>query len=160
MKRTFSDITGVTLTELIVVLAIIAIGAAIALPNMGPWMAARKFNSLTRTMASDFNLARSESIKNANQVNININNSTPGSEWYSMYYAQNGTTTYVVPRKDFPSEINIENMNITGNGSIGFNGRGLPFNNGSFDIVSNKAPSSSNRKTITIGIGGSVTITP
>jgi hypothetical protein len=91
-------------------------------------------------------------------VNIDINNLAPGSEWYSVYFAQAGTTTYVVPRKTLPAEITIQNIIFSG--LIGYNARGIPLSSGSLQLSSSKAPSSTGAKTITVNIGGSVVITP
>jgi len=151
---------GVTLMEVLVVLVIIGISAAIAVPSLAPWMAAKRMNSATRGLAMDFNLARNQAIRNAVQVNIGLNNATSGSNWYAVYYAVNGTTTYVVPQKPLSSEIAFENINFTGSGAVAYNPRGMPLNTGSFDLVSSKAPDASKRRTITVKIGGSVVITP
>lgn len=66
------DKKGVTLTELMVVLAIIGIAAAIAVPSMGDWIARMKLNAESRKVYSVFQLARSEAIRNGQNVVVGI----------------------------------------------------------------------------------------
>jgi prepilin-type N-terminal cleavage/methylation domain-containing protein len=72
MKRVFINAKGVTLIELIVVIAIIAISAAIAVPGMNGWMTKSKVNSEARKIYSVYQLARSEAIRNNSPVQVAI----------------------------------------------------------------------------------------
>jgi prepilin-type N-terminal cleavage/methylation domain-containing protein len=72
MKRLIADIKGVTLMELMVVLSIIAITAAIAAPSMSGWMARMKLNAEARKIYGVFQQARSEAIKNNSPVQVSI----------------------------------------------------------------------------------------
>jgi len=53
---------GVTLIELIVVLAIIAIGAVLAVPNLGPWLANYRLRSATRDITSTLRTAQMKAV--------------------------------------------------------------------------------------------------
>jgi len=55
---------GVTLIELIVVLAIIAIGAVLAVPNLGPWLANYRLRSATRDITSTLRTAQMKAVSN------------------------------------------------------------------------------------------------
>ena len=55
---------GVTLIELIVVFAIIAIGAVLAVPNLGPWLANYRLRTATRDIASNLRTAQMKAVSN------------------------------------------------------------------------------------------------
>lgn len=54
---------GVTMVELLIVVSIVAIFAAIGLPNMSDMVKTNRVNSARQTLINDLNLARSEAIK-------------------------------------------------------------------------------------------------
>jgi type IV fimbrial biogenesis protein FimT len=56
-------IRGVTLPELMVTLAILAITATVAVPAMGDFVTSTRLDSAASALASSFQLARSEAIK-------------------------------------------------------------------------------------------------
>jgi len=53
---------GVTLIELIVVMVIIAIGAALTTPNIGGWMTNYRLRSAARDLASNLRLAQIKAV--------------------------------------------------------------------------------------------------
>jgi prepilin-type N-terminal cleavage/methylation domain-containing protein len=53
---------GVTLIELVVVFAIIAIGAVLTIPNMGPWIARYRLRSATRDIVSTMRVAQMKAV--------------------------------------------------------------------------------------------------
>ncbi len=53
---------GVTLIELIVVMVIIAIGAALTTPNIGGWLRTYRLRSATRDVASTLRLAQIKAV--------------------------------------------------------------------------------------------------
>ncbi len=55
---------GVTLIELIVVMVIIAIGAALTTPNIGGWLNNYRLRSATRDVASTLRLAQMKAVSN------------------------------------------------------------------------------------------------
>jgi prepilin-type N-terminal cleavage/methylation domain-containing protein len=55
---------GVTLIELLVVFAIIAIGAVLAVPNLGPWIANYRLRSATRDITSTLRVAQMRAVSN------------------------------------------------------------------------------------------------
>ena len=55
---------GVTLLELIVVMAIIAIGAVLTVPNLRPWLANYRLRSATRDITSTLRTAQMKAVSN------------------------------------------------------------------------------------------------
>jgi prepilin-type N-terminal cleavage/methylation domain-containing protein len=55
---------GVTLIELIIVMAIIAIGATLTAPNIGGWLPNYRLRSATRDVASTLRLAQIKAVSN------------------------------------------------------------------------------------------------
>jgi len=83
---------GVTLIELIVVMVIIAIGAALATPNIGGWLTNYRLKSATRDLASTLRLAQIKAVSGNTTYRVvfdTANNS------YIMQYLDTGGTNYI-----------------------------------------------------------------
>jgi prepilin-type N-terminal cleavage/methylation domain-containing protein len=175
MKRLIDNIKGVTLIELIVVLTIIAIGAAMAAPNMNVWMAKSKLNAEARKTYSVFQLARSEAIKRNQNVAVGIVfGSNYGQSVVCSCVGTNatvqawigGTTpaTIITPMTTLPNDIKLiwlADPNFTQLRTWEYTSRGTFLSgneNQPFDIGNKKLPTSSSRKHFTFTLGGSITI--
>lgn len=146
---------GVTLMELVVVITIIGISAAVAIPNMGPWLAKQKLNTTARTMATHLNLARSRAIQGNENVSVIFSTASNG---YRVTSASAGT---IVPQTTLPSNISITDVSLSsGDSTTGFTSQGIALSSGSIKIRSSRLPSNQNSRTLNITVGGGVTITP
>lgn len=71
---------GVTLIELMMVLAVLAIIATIAVPGMNNFLDTNKLRGTTNQFYTDVQFARSESIKRKTNVSVSIT-SNGGTDW-------------------------------------------------------------------------------
>ncbi len=82
---------GVTLIELVVVMAIIAIGAVLIAPNIGAWIPNYRLRSVTREVASQLRTAQMKAISTNREYGVFfdaggsfiLQQSTNGVNWYN-----------------------------------------------------------------------------
>jgi prepilin-type N-terminal cleavage/methylation domain-containing protein len=173
MKKLIADIKGVTLIELIIVLTIVAIGAAIAAPNINGWMARSKLNAEARNVYSVFQLARSEAIKRNQNVAVSIRWAGTGGAGPNDFCSYVGTNadwnngnpaTFITPITHMPNGLRLIWLAVpadTGRTTWEFTSRGTFITgdqNQPFYIQSNALQSSNNKKNFTFTLGGSVAI--
>ncbi|MEA3222866.1 MAG: GspH/FimT family pseudopilin [Thermodesulfobacteriota bacterium] len=151
---------GFTIMELMVVVIIIAIGAAIAAPSIGGWLAKQRLNSSARTLASHFQQARMAALKGNEDVRVCFDdNAAPTPD---RYIVEADLTDPIVPWTTLEDDTDIT-PNFAGVGamaanSTGFDSRGLALQQGSIVVQSTKAPLADNTRTITLSLGGSISI--
>jgi len=78
---------GVTLVELVVVMAIIAIGAAFVAPNIGAWIPNYRLRSASRDVTSALRMAQMKAISNNTQYHVSFN---PGAGSFILQYQDTG----------------------------------------------------------------------
>jgi type II secretion system protein H len=64
---------GVTLIELVVVIAIIAIGAVLVVPGIGPWIANYRLRTATRDITSTLRVAQMRAVSNNTNYQVSFN---------------------------------------------------------------------------------------
>jgi prepilin-type N-terminal cleavage/methylation domain-containing protein len=81
---------GVTLIELIVVIAIIAIGALLISPNFGRWISYYRLRTATRDVVSTLRVAQMKAVSNNIQYRVNFDSAEIGTA--NSYLLQFQTT--------------------------------------------------------------------
>jgi prepilin-type N-terminal cleavage/methylation domain-containing protein len=103
---------GVTLIELIVVIVIIAIGAAFLAPNLGAWIHSYRLRGATREVVSVIRTAHMKAISNNRQYQVLFN---PGGSSYVLQYQNSATFINEGDVQPLPPGIRISSITFPGN---------------------------------------------
>lgn len=76
------DKAGFTITELLIVVALLGVMAAVAIPNIISWIPAMRVNSAARDLASEMQLARMKAVSERNDYVITFDTT---NNQYSIY---------------------------------------------------------------------------
>ncbi len=160
---------GFTLMEAMIVLVIIGIAAALAVPNMSGWMQRRQLNTETRRLASNLQLAKSEAVTRNQMVVLGFHGSDGKQDGYEI---RTSSGTVIVPRITFDNKIRITITPASVN-SMGFNSRGLAVtgirdigigqvrvyvNTDGGDDYNNSTSNPEPSKVLTLTLGGGISI--
>jgi prepilin-type N-terminal cleavage/methylation domain-containing protein len=111
---------GITLMELIIVMAIIAVGAVLMVPNIAAWLPNYRLKSATRDIVSTMRVAQMKAVTSNVQYRVNFNDVPNG------YIIQHQTTSGVNDFVDeggtqsLPSGITLDSITF-GGGLVVFN---------------------------------------
>ena len=126
MRARFLPARGFTTTELMVVLAIMGILAALAAPGMGAMMRTQRLKTAAFDVYSVLNFARSEAIKRNASVTI-----TPVSgDWVNGWNVTDANGTLLKAQSAY------SNITMAGPASMGFTGSGRASAIGNVSITS------------------------
>lgn len=107
-------LSGFTLVELMVTIAILAIIAMMAVPSFNKMIAKQHLNTSVRELIMTFNQARSQAALLHREVSVSLNNNTPNSSvnyyWkpYSDYHSNDSTSI-----KNSHPQLTTSTTNIT-----------------------------------------------
>jgi len=112
---------GLTILELMVVIAIMLTIVAIALPNLSGWARNQRLKGVARDLVSHFQFARLEAIKRNTRVELTFYlNSEPIRDSY-IVSKDGGTLIEVI----MPAGVNLKDTTFVDN-KVGYIARGFP----------------------------------
>ena len=131
-----------------IVIAVIAILTAIAVPNIISWLPNYRAKAAARDVISNFQKAKMEAVKRNRDVVISfatVNATQAGS--YRIFVDDDGDGNFTagVDRKlaqvNMPKNVSLYSASFLATTTTGYNSRGLPWNNrrGSVEIRNNKS---------------------
>lgn len=124
-----SAVRGFSLLEVMVVVAILGVLAAIAAPSFTPMIERWRVRQATEDLQSTLYFARSEAIKRGGGVSVSAKD---GADWSSGWQVLNGTDPNPLQNTDAPTRVSIS---ITdGDASIAFDRWGQMTSNGKFSF--------------------------
>lgn len=137
--------------ELMIVVVIIGILAAVALPNIGGAASKRQLNSSARNIASLLQQARSEAVSRNKDVYLEF---TPATDSYMMFT----DTSTLVPSSQLSKTVSITGTTFPSHQAV-FNSRGFAMNSGKISLQVEGKPNDANwSRTISVTLGGSTRI--
>ena len=159
--------SGFTMLELIVVIAIIAIAAAVAIPSYLSWLPDIRLRSAVRSLKSDLGLAKQRAVRENGRVTVLFdipnnqytvfvdNGENPGAGGIADDWIPNGDED-VMKTVSIPVDVTMYAASFDlGLPRVRFDGRGLPNNAGGTVRMNN---TKNNYRGITMSLVGLITI--
>jgi len=136
-------IQGITLIELVITLAVLAVLIGLALPNFRDFLMTSNTRSIANELVGDMNFARAEAVKQGATINIvSVGNNWWSGGWQVQLPAPNNTVNVLRTRPAVPAGYSLKPLIANGANSnattVSFNARGaIPGlgNNAMFFIV-------------------------
>ncbi len=136
---------GFTTTELLLIVVIIGLLAALATPIFVPWLSSVKVHSAARDIVSDLQLARMKAISQNTNFRITFN---PTNKTYQIEKEVSGVWQNVGAAKALPAGITLS---ITGNPAV-FQSTGTATNSTTIILQNSQGKT----KQVTVSVAGAI----
>ena len=161
--------SGFTMTELMMVIGIIAIASAIAVPNFISWIPKRKLGVASRDMLGALETARMQAVRSRSNAVIQFPNASDYMIWVDNGEGggtandgiHNGTEQ-IIRNASIPAGITVTSADFNGNNNFIFDPRGFPLDsggnptNGQVRLTNTK---DGDFRDINLSFGGNISIT-
>jgi type IV fimbrial biogenesis protein FimT len=107
---------GVTLTELVIVLAIIAIGATLTIPNIGAWLPNYRLRTATRDIVSTMRTAQMKAVSTNLEYRVEFN--AEGGSYIIQRMTTAGNWVPDGGPQTIPSGIRFHEINLAKNRAV------------------------------------------
>ena len=99
---------GFSLIEMLVVISILAIVAAAAIPNLIAWRSGMQFRAAVNELRNDLESAKTRAVKENARVTVAFN---PTAGQYDMTYQDPGSNTILLKSQTLPAGVRIATEN-------------------------------------------------
>lgn len=131
-RPTSPDRRGFTLVELVLVMLIIGVIAAIAAPRFAQASARQQLAAAAKRVESDLEKARHQARASSNWVTVRFNTAANSYQ----YAPQVGDNTYTVQLNESPYDVALDAAEFGSGSDVSFNGFGFPTNAGKVALKS------------------------
>ena len=162
--------SGFTMTELMMVIGVIAIASAIAVPNFISWIPKHKLGVAARDVLSALETARMMAVRSRSNAVIQFPNASDYMIWVDNGEGAGGTANdgvrngseQLIRNASMPAGITITSATFSGNNSFVFDPRGFPLDTGGNPTngrVRITNPKDGDFRDVNLSFGGNVSIT-
>lgn len=117
---------GFTLMELIIVISIMVVAAAMIMPRWGAAVARQRVDAAARRIAADLTLAQAQSRAASKSVKVTFEPTTSTYEVVGLKDPDTGKDTYVVDLTAPPYAVQLRSASFDARTSVQFNAFGIP----------------------------------
>ena len=127
--------TAFSIMELVMVLSLIAISAAIVLPHYMSSVQHYEIDLAAQRIVTDLSLAQSRANNSSTTVTLAFNPASNSYQIVGMPAFDQPTTTYTVNLASDPYDVTLASANFGGSSQIIFNGYGTPIQGGTVVVT-------------------------